>query len=324
MKLHENKEEFAQAIQAASRSLGIREVFIEKDYWVCFVLKNLSLSKDFKSQVVFKGGTSLSKAHQAIHRFSEDVDLAVILNGRTGNQIKNLLRDIESSVARTPLKEITKAGITSKGSRFRKTVWEFDKTSQGDYGDASPDLLLEINSFATPSPFGIRSIQTYISDFLQQEGLKKEISDYALQPFEVNVLDTKRTFAEKVAGIIRASFEQPKDHSELKKKIRHIYDITMLLRDNKITEFISSGEFLKLFEQVKTDDLNISEEQAAYTKMNPLNTPIFKSTSDVLKELTATYEVQFMSLVYKTESAPQIKEVKAALETVKKEFQSPS
>jgi hypothetical protein len=66
LKLHENKDEFAQAIQAASNNLGIREVFIEKDYWVCFVLKNLSLTDEFKSQVVFKGGTSLSKAHKAI------------------------------------------------------------------------------------------------------------------------------------------------------------------------------------------------------------------------------------------------------------------
>jgi predicted nucleotidyltransferase component of viral defense system len=57
VKLHKNKIEFAQSIQAASTKLGIREVFIEKDYWVCFILKNLSLSKEYKPQVVFKGGT---------------------------------------------------------------------------------------------------------------------------------------------------------------------------------------------------------------------------------------------------------------------------
>lgn len=322
MKLHENKTEFAQAIQAASTKLGIREVFIEKDYWICFVLKNLSLSKEYKPQVVFKGGTSLSKAHKAIHRFSEDVDLAVILNSRTGNQIKNLLRDIESAIAKTPLKEISKDGITSKGSRFRKTVWEFDKTSQGDYGDASPDLLLEINSFATPSPYISCSIQTYISDFLQQEDLLKEISEYELESFEVNVLDTKRTFAEKVAAIIRASFDKPEDHSELKKKIRHLYDLSMLIRDDNIKNYISSGEFLKLFEQVQNDDLAVSEQQAKYAKMNALEAPIFATTQEVLTELASTYESQFMSLVYKPDSAPNIKEIKSMIEIIKKEFES--
>lgn len=320
LKLHENKFEFAQAIQAAASKLGIREVFIEKDYWVCFVLKNLSLSKEYSPQVVFKGGTSLSKASKVIHRFSEDVDLAVILDGRTGNQIKNLLRDIESAIAKTPLKEISKEGVTSKGSRFRKTVWKFDKTSQGDYGDASPDLLLEINSFATPSPYGICSIQTYITDFLKKEGLLNEIAEYELEAFEVNVLDTKRTFAEKVAAIIRASFEKTEDHSELKKKIRHLYDISMLMRDDNIKNYISSGEFLKIFEQVKNDDLTVSEEQAEYAKMNPLNAPIFASTQKVLKELTATYESQFMTLVYKTENAPKIKEIKNTLEAIKNQF----
>ncbi len=76
MIFHQNPKEFKEAIQAASVALGIREVFIEKDYWVCFVLKNLSKS-EFKNQVVFKGGTSLSKAYKVIHRFSEDVDLAM-------------------------------------------------------------------------------------------------------------------------------------------------------------------------------------------------------------------------------------------------------
>jgi hypothetical protein len=208
-----------------------------------------------------------------------------------------------------------------KGSRFRKTVWEFDKTSQGDYGDASPDLLLKINSFATPTPYVTCSIQTYISDFLQQEDLVKEIAEYELEAFDVNVLDTKRTFAEKVAGIIRASFDKPEDHSELKKKIRHLYDLSMLMRDDYIKNYISSGEFLKLFEQVKTDDLAVSEEQAAYAKMNLMEAPIFASTQEVLKELTATYESQFMSLVYKSKSAPKIKEIRSMLEAIKKEFE---
>jgi hypothetical protein len=39
MKLHENKEAFQNAIRAASDHFGIREIFIEKDYWVTFILK---------------------------------------------------------------------------------------------------------------------------------------------------------------------------------------------------------------------------------------------------------------------------------------------
>ena len=149
MKLHERKEDFAQAIQATSAALGIREVFVEKDYWVCFILKNLSLS-EYKSQVVFKGGTSLSKAHKVIHRFSEDVDLAIIPNGRTDSQIKPLMKKIESVVAINPLQEVKDHAVESKGSKYRKTVWEYNRVTTGNFGDASQDLMLEINSFSRP------------------------------------------------------------------------------------------------------------------------------------------------------------------------------
>ena len=68
MKLHENKDDFKNAILATSESLGIRDIFIEKDYWVTYILKQLSQS-GFKNEVVFKGGTSLSKAYNIIRRF---------------------------------------------------------------------------------------------------------------------------------------------------------------------------------------------------------------------------------------------------------------
>ena len=59
MRLHENKQLFADAIDAASRSkreggLGIKSIFIEKDYWICRSLKRMSES-DVDGRVVFMG-----------------------------------------------------------------------------------------------------------------------------------------------------------------------------------------------------------------------------------------------------------------------------
>lgn len=68
MTLHDNRESFYDAIRAASDHLGIREVFVEKDYWVTFILKRLSLSQ-YRDKVVFKGGTALSKAFGLVDRF---------------------------------------------------------------------------------------------------------------------------------------------------------------------------------------------------------------------------------------------------------------
>jgi len=56
---------------------GLPEAIIEKDFWVCWVLKQLFSIEAFSGRLLFKGGTSLSKIFHAINRFSEDIDLAV-------------------------------------------------------------------------------------------------------------------------------------------------------------------------------------------------------------------------------------------------------
>lgn len=123
MKLHTHPSDFKDAITAAAQGLGIREAFIEKDYWLSFALKNLSESK-FKDQAVFKGGTSLSKAHGIISRFSEDIDI-VILDAESlkSNQIKKLLKAIERQMMQEPLAESSDHPLMSKGSRFRKSAY---------------------------------------------------------------------------------------------------------------------------------------------------------------------------------------------------------
>jgi len=61
----------------AAAKLGMRPTIIEKDFWVCLVLRTLFTDSTFKDSLVFKGGTSLSKVYGVIERFSEDIDLVL-------------------------------------------------------------------------------------------------------------------------------------------------------------------------------------------------------------------------------------------------------
>ena len=63
--------------QTAVKMSVLSEAAVEKDFWVCWVLKRL-FESPLKDIIIFKGGTSLSKVFHVIHRFSEDIDL--ILN----------------------------------------------------------------------------------------------------------------------------------------------------------------------------------------------------------------------------------------------------
>src|SRR2546421_422539 len=73
MPARERAELFAETAERKA----LAEAIIEKDFWVCWVLKQLFSIDAFNGRLLFKGGTSLSKIFNAINRFSEDIDLAV-------------------------------------------------------------------------------------------------------------------------------------------------------------------------------------------------------------------------------------------------------
>ena len=61
--------------EAAAQRMALAPAVVEKDFWVCYTLDHLFHRSGFAESMVFKGGTSLSKAFGLIERFSEDIDL---------------------------------------------------------------------------------------------------------------------------------------------------------------------------------------------------------------------------------------------------------
>ena len=91
MTLHQHPADFRALLAATAQHFGMADVLIEKDYWVTYVLRALADSP-YREQVVFKGGTALSKAYGLLERFSEDVDLAIAgTEGWSNNQVKKLM-----------------------------------------------------------------------------------------------------------------------------------------------------------------------------------------------------------------------------------------
>ena len=83
--LHEDANIFTAVITQAAQKLGVPEAIVEKDYYVTVLLRELAMQLPY---IVFKGGTSLSKAHKVIKRFSEDIDLASDKNLTQGEKKK--------------------------------------------------------------------------------------------------------------------------------------------------------------------------------------------------------------------------------------------
>ena len=72
--LHNEKDAFEQLVLRTSDYLGVKAEIVEKDYFVTIFLKRIAA---VMPDIVFKGGTSLSKCYHIIKRFSEDIDLNV-------------------------------------------------------------------------------------------------------------------------------------------------------------------------------------------------------------------------------------------------------
>lgn len=313
MILHENKQDFKDLIVATSQALGIREVYVEKDYWVTYSLKNLSNS-DFVDVAIFKGGTSLSKALNVIERFSEDIDLAIAgANELSGNQVKNLVKSIQQATAGN-IREIEIPGITSKGSKFRKTAHKYETISEkSNYAQASDKLLIEVNAFANPTPFSLQKIQSYIGIFLSRKEQFEAVAEFQLEEFEVNVLDIKRTFVEKIFSLIRASYAG-NPIEKLKNKVRHIYDLERILQAESVYDFLFSPDFFSTIEQVKSDDSDNHEFQGDWLSQSLMSSVLFDDINGTWEKLEATYNNEFAPLVYG--ELPDSEKIKTALKVI--------
>lgn len=230
-----------------------------------------------------------------IERFSEDIDLAVISTDMTSNQTKKLIKRIEKNIVDANFEEIVDHIQVSKGSEFRKTVYDYTKLESGNFGHANSHIIVELNSFAQPHPYQLQEISSYVYDFLLAKA-NDIITEYELEPFSVNILDYRRTFCEKLSAVARASHESDKDFDELKKKIRHLYDLYYLMQEKEIIQFLNSDDFVTMIQSVRVDDGRQFHSEWA---MVPLyTTAIFSDTTMVLAKIEEYYSGNFADLIY--------------------------
>ena len=95
-------DELEVYVTRVAEATGIPPAHLEKDFWVTEVLRGASNASEATGcSVIFKGGTSLSKAHRIIRRFSEDVDLVVVLpesgKGAKDSTLKTFVTAAEST-----------------------------------------------------------------------------------------------------------------------------------------------------------------------------------------------------------------------------------
>jgi predicted nucleotidyltransferase component of viral defense system len=305
MTLHNNTKEFTELIQLTSVHFGISPDFVEKDYWITSVLKKLALSANTGS-IVFKGGTSLSKGYRLINRFSEDIDIAMINENLTGNALKTKIGSVEKEIT-TDLTEIVEPQITSKGSMFRKSVFQYPVITSRRLNSGTPRrIIIEINSFANPYPYAKQTITSFIAEFLNAINRKEVIEEYGLQPFSINMLDKSRTMLEKLISLIRFSFDE-NPVKAVASKIRHFYDLYFLANDEQCKAYLHSDNFKKDFAELYAHDQQTFETPSGWQGKLVEQSPLKTDFSAFWNKLKDTYRSELPQLAFS--SIPDEKEV---------------
>jgi len=297
MNLHANTEQFLTLVNFTAEHFYILPAFIEKDYWITRSLQRMSQNKN-ADKVVFKGGTALSKAFRLTNRFSEDIDIAVIdANSMTGNQLKMLIKRLAKDMA-SDLEEKITQGVTSKGSKFYRSIYLYPNFNNTETSTVKTgQLLIEINTYGNPYPYVKQEISSFISDYLTAIDKEDLLEQYNLKPFAINVLDKRRTMLEKLVSLLRFSFSED-ILTALAGKIRHFYDLYFLLNDKECADYIQYSVFYGDLQELFTHDQTEFDIPQGWAGKTINDSPILTEFSTLWTVLRATYQTELKPLAF--------------------------
>jgi hypothetical protein len=224
---------------------------IEKDFWVCWTLRRIFEVLRFQPRLIFKGGTSLSKAYNAIERFSEDVDLSLsradlgfadahdpeqagISKGESKRRLEQLVIACTATIKDRLLPDLR--------ADFRDVLGDSGWNLELDPIDAQTII------FSYPQAVQLAGVHEYIRPAIRLEmgarsddwpAAEREIVPYAAEVYPeaftvarsscIHTLEAVRTFWEK-ATLLHAEYHRSPETRSPNRFSRHYYDLFMLSR----------------------------------------------------------------------------------------------
>jgi hypothetical protein len=209
----------AQLIQDIAIELGVDPAFVEKDWYAIQVLAAISVIKPDQIEVVFCGGTCLSKAYGLLKRFSEDLDFrGHFISTRTPP--KSVRRQFRESVL-TNLEAIDWIELDREQVKCGSNYFKFPLQHPQEFRTPDglrPRLQVEFSYNQPRRAVEARSVQSFVSEF---SGDKPEAKIPCLQPLE--------TAADKLCALTwRVLKRDRNDKADDPAMIRHLHDLGAL------------------------------------------------------------------------------------------------
>ena len=248
-------------LQEAEARVSLPSISIEKDFWVCWTLRELFGLPEWQGRLAFKGGTSLSKGWKLIKRFSEDIDVVISRESlgfsgdaspEAASSKKERKRRLDSLKAACQ-KDVQESLRPALDARFRSLLpanlrWSLDideddadkQTLLFNYPSAFPGapgyvrrrVKIEMGARSDSEPSEMRIIAPYLAE---------AFPSLKMQGCSIHTVAARRTFWEK-AMLLHEENQRPLGKPLKPRLARHYYDIWCLIDKHVASEALADME----------------------------------------------------------------------------------
>lgn len=311
--------------------MGMKAFAVEKDWWVSRTLE-IIFDMPIAAHMVFKGGTSLSKAWKLINRFSEDIDLAIDKEffgfaGDLGKNQRDKLRKTSGAYTTGAFFDELKKAFEDRGfTGLNFVVIEAKDSDQDprileiyypniikpDTEYILPRVQLEVSCRSLREPFTLQRFGSLVDEFYAGR-------DFVDPLFEVPTVTAERTFLEKLF-LLHEEFHRHTDKMRIDRLSRHLYDVFYLSKAGLAEKAINNKE---LYETIVAHRYRYSRVSGVdYNQHNPkmLNP---KPPKEIMADWEADYARMKEDMIYE-ENKPSFEDLLNNIDDLKGKLQAVS
>jgi hypothetical protein len=324
--IHKKETERLDLLRLVRSTANLPDFMIEKDWWVTTTLESI-FTCDLHKHFVFKGGTSLSKSWNLIHRFSEDIDIVIdkSLFGakddqELGRSQREKLRDAAHEFVMNTVRPMLHARMLAMGvpdNTFKMYAEESKSSDQDptiillDYASLTEikndytkaQIKIEIGVRAMMEPHESRPVRSLLSQHLS---INEAIGVRTVLP--------QRTFWEK-AFLLHELFQRPVEKMDIARMSRHWYDLYYLVNAGFAAQAMQDAALYgairnhrKIFTKVPGVD---------YDTLSPKDFGLFPP-KDRETDWTSDYKKMIESYIYR--NAPSLEVLSGSIKELIEEF----
>ena len=247
----EAEENRRDLFRESAAQLKMHPAAVEKDFWVCWALRRIFADEFFRTKLLFKGGTSLSKCYGLIERFSEDIDLILDwtcitdqdpYESRSNTQQDKFNKRMEADaivyVASALLRRLMSVfdgyELALKPDQPKSVLLYYPKIFNSDY--IKPAIELEFGPMSAMVPKRDYVVTPYCTELTPERIGSLEV--------QVSAIQAIKTFWDKVT-ILHCEAHRPKEKPQPPRYSRHYYDLYKMLQSSTKEDALAELGLLK-------------------------------------------------------------------------------